>query len=108
MYPHKFIAKLIYGQMHSSKATPANLLFDDILVYPVHGCIVAAAILRAGVERLLDALGPRGCSSVVAYGTLIRGRGPGQTLFRTSVIPNEAKAIHSHMLDGLGTAIMVW
>ena len=44
--------------MYRAKTAAANLLLDDILVDAMNGCaviVVAAAILRFGVQSLLDA-----------------------------------------------------
>ena len=53
------MAVVVLRQMHGAKAAPANLLFDDVLIDAVDGCavvIVAAPILRLGIECLLHTL----------------------------------------------------
>lgn len=47
---------LVHSQMHGTEATAANFLLDHILIYAVHGgtVLVAAPIMRAGIECFLD------------------------------------------------------
>jgi hypothetical protein len=74
--------------VYGAEATATNLLFDGILVYPVDGrtVVVAAAIVRARIERLFDSSAARGCSTVVSYRALVCG--------------------HRHVLDHLRTTIV--
>lgn len=62
--------------MYCPKAASSNLLLYVILVDPVDrtAVVVAAAIVRAGVESFLDTLGPGRSSAVVAERALV-GRG---------------------------------
>ena len=64
--------------MHGTETAAPNLLLDDILIDAMDGgavIIVAATILRFGVQRLLDAFRPRRRSSVVSDWALVRGSG---------------------------------
>lgn len=73
---HKFIPILIHGEMNSAKTPSTDLLLDDILINAMDGSaiIVAAAIVRPRIQSLLDALGSRGGSFMVAGRALV-GRG---------------------------------
>jgi hypothetical protein len=77
---------LVHGQVDGAEAAAPNLLFDDILVYPVHGgaVIVAASIVGTGIEGFLDSVAARRRSTVVSNGALVSRDG--------------------HMLDQLWTA----
>ena len=74
--------------MDGAEATATNLLFDRILVYPVDGrtVVIAAAIVRAGIECLFDSSATGGCSTVVSYRALV--------------------CRHRHVLDHLRTTIV--
>lgn len=65
--------------MYGAEAASPNLLLDDVLIDAVDGAAIVftAAIVRACVERLLDALGLGGDSAVVTDGALVCRRGPG-------------------------------
>jgi hypothetical protein len=64
---------LVHGQVDGAEAAAPNLLFDDILVYPVHGgaVIVAAAIVGTSIEGFLDSVAARRRSAVVSNGALV-------------------------------------
>jgi hypothetical protein len=85
---YKFLAILVHSQVNGAEAAAADLLLDHILVYPVHGgaVVVAAAIVRAGIEGFFDGAAARGSPSVVSDGTLV-GR-------------------HGHVLDHLRAAVV--
>ena len=70
--------RIILRQMHRTETAAPNLLLDDILIDAMDRgtvIIIAAAILRLGVQRLFHAFRLRRCSSMMSDRALVRGSG---------------------------------
>jgi len=70
--------ELVCGQVDCAEAASAYLLLDNVLVDAVdrRAVVVAAAVMRPRVERLLDVLRLGGRAAMVPDGALVGGSGP--------------------------------